>query len=1001
MTWRHTVYGGVFSLAPVRGFLERVFGNDPQSLDARRPGESALYALTVTADGRPLLGSQELSGCAWALGRTVSPGPSAATWLEGFDDAVAGCSAALEDLVADDDDTAEWTDAGQKIGLPVGYDELAEFAGLVAERFGVVNLLEPGEIRVLSVPISVKAEFAENTTDFLNSFFAADLALVAGAVENGRYGAALDAYLRGGESPDANLRVDVRERLDAVYERVAPRLTPLGRWPKNPEHPLALSQQFAVNTALSELLKGAGLLAVNGPPGTGKTTMLRDLLAAVVTERARRLADLPTPSAAFEGHSGWKTGGYQRSVNLWRDHLTGFEMVVASANNGAVENVSLELPLSSEIDLSADYFAELADRVIRKDKDGRVRLGDDGKPAKGWGLVAARLGNKRNRQQFVSSFWFGDRETKERGLQDILREYENTGGGPGWPEAVKAFRRAEREVADLQKARTASYERIAELPRAEREQRDLSATLDSARERRADIRRQIDAAMRHVSASFEEMNGREAEREKHHRFKPGLLTALFTFGRAFRDWHAEDVLLMAAVKEAKGRQKAAANAVERLRGAERDVLAEGTRLERRLTALTDRIDNLRATLDAARTKWGEMLPGREWWTDEEFREKSAPWTDREWNEARTRLFLAALRLHQAFLAAQAERMTRNLRAAVDVLQGAVPYDAPEEAVLAAWQSLFFVVPLVSTTFASFDRVFPHLGQEALGWLFIDEAGQAAPQLAAGAIWRSRRAIVVGDPLQLEPVVSLPYTTQQALRRHHSVDETWLPSDTSVQRLADQSNRYGTYLPADDDRVWVGAPLRVHRRCDQPMFDVSNEVAYDGLMVYGVVRSSPFPDPRRTEPHHVPPPESKWIDVAATESDGHWVPAEGTALRLVLTQLRDACGIQPSQVFVITPFRDVADQIVRIAQEFKGLRGGTIHTAQGKEADVVVFVLGGDPRRPGAKAWAAQKPNLVNVAATRARHRLYVIGDHTAWSQQRYFKVLARELPRHDPVRREL
>lgn len=44
---------------------------------------------------------------------------------------------------------------------------------------------------------------------------------------------------------------------------------------------------------------------------------------------------------------------------------------------------------------------------------------------------------------------------------------------------------------------------------------------------------------------------------------------------------------------------------------------------------------------------------------------------------------------------------------------------------------------------------------SLSWLLIDEAGQALPQAAIGAIMRAKRSIVVGDPLQIPPVVSLP------------------------------------------------------------------------------------------------------------------------------------------------------------------------------------------------------------------------------------------------------
>jgi superfamily I DNA and/or RNA helicase len=70
------------------------------------------------------------------------------------------------------------------------------------------------------------------------------------------------------------------------------------------------------------------------------------------------------------------------------------------------------------------------------------------------------------------------------------------------------------------------------------------------------------------------------------------------------------------------------------------------------------------------------------------------------------------------------------------------------------------------------------------------------------------------------------------------------------------------------------------------------------------------------------------------------------------------------------------------------KSGTIHTAQGKEADVVIVVLGGNPKSTGAKAWAASKPNLLNVAVSRGKKRLYVIGDVGLWRRHNHFSAMA-------------
>jgi superfamily I DNA and/or RNA helicase len=391
--------------------------------------------------------------------------------------------------------------------------------------------------------------------------------------------------------------------------------------------------------------------------------------------------------------------------------------------------------------------------------------------------------------------------------------------------------------------------------------------------------------------------------------------------------------------------------------------------------------------------------------------------DEEFAAARSRLFLAALDLHRAVLAAEPELMWKNLRAAIDVVNGDAPSDLPQRIVLAAWQMVFFVVPVISTTFASVSRMFDGLGREALGWLFIDEAGQAAPQAAVGALWRSQRAVVVGDPRQLEPVVTLPWSGQKRLCRQSGADLQWAPQSASVQSVADRLNTFGTWLPEPDGQAytWVGSPLRVHRRCDELMFKVSNKIAYDNMMVYGVTGREPFEVLKK----------SAWLDVVAHPTGSKWNPSEGeyvaATLDAVINRIRQKMDDEDDEkedpgekpewaksvearkteftrrvtdaVFIISPFRDVVSELRKVADrrlppEAKR-QVGTIHTTQGKEADIVILVLGTATDQAGSRKWASQTPNLLNVAVTRARRRLVVIGDHRNWSLCRNFRTLAQ------------
>ncbi|MGW7577534.1 AAA domain-containing protein [Streptomyces sp. NPDC054765] len=149
-----------------------------------------------------------------------------------------------------------------------------------------------------------------------------------------------------------------------------------------------------------------------------------------------------------------------------------------------------------------------------------------------------------------------------------------------------------------------------------------------------------------------------------------------------------------------------------------------------------------------------------------------------------------------------------------------------------------------------------------------------------------------------------------------------------------------------------------------------------------------------------------------------VPEEGRALTHMLTMLHLEWGVGLARVRIISPFRDVVFGCARAVRDmhledhvpagddarahrkqvsaFLKDHIGTVHTMQGKEADVVILVLGTHPRHGAhARAWAAETPNLLNAAVSRAKRRLFVIGDQDSWRKEPHFELQAEtdRLPR--------
>jgi hypothetical protein len=650
---------------------------------------------------------------------------------------------------------------GDREPRPLGGGDLRRFAAVLSERLGVADALRPGGLRVRSYLVDADRAAEQTAPSFLNSCYAGDLARVAAAVADGEAGAGLTAYLTGSAGINAGRRVDVRARPEAVWHGCLPGRIPAGRWPADLDRPLALGQQFAVNEIFACLGDAPGLIAVNGPPGTGPTTLLRDLIAAVVVTRAERLADLASPADAFVPEARYRRppGDARPAVTPLNPSLTGAEIVVASSANGAVENVTAKIPGPDGI---GARWRESAARVDYFTATARLVHGDGA-----WALIVARLGNPADRRAFTERFWWGAPGRPDGGLVDLLGRL--AGGTVDWDAARAEFLAARGKVAALADERAEAALALSRLPGLRREAAAAYDAITVVEDRLRTLASQRVAAERSLRADWHRYGATLQALDAHARVKPGLLALLATRFRAQREWRARRDSLEEA-------RRGHASVVDSAQWAAAQIQAEFAVAVRERAAASATLRRLSAECAAShaaavrgREQWGRHFPsGPESFAEPSdacagtWRELAAPWADEEFAAARTELFLAALALHKALVSAQADRVRRNLSALVDFLSGK---DQPDDqALLAAWQTLFLLVPAVSTTFASLPAMFGGLGPESIGWLLVDEAGLAPPQQAAGAIWRAKRTVVVGDAMQFGPVMAPPGGGQQALLR---------------------------------------------------------------------------------------------------------------------------------------------------------------------------------------------------------------------------------------------
>ncbi|MFI7611413.1 AAA domain-containing protein [Nonomuraea terrae] len=687
------------------------------------------------------------------------------------------------------------------------------------------------------------------------------------------------------------------------------RLSPM---PPTREHGLNAEQNQAVSACCA-----AGLHAIWGPPGTGKTRVIAHALRAL---RAAGKSVL-----LVSGTNVAVDNALQRAAELATDLLPGQFVRVGAPTVRAVaedERLALAQLVRGSLEQVERERLAIADRIDDTRADPRLAAAREaGEHLRGFDPVAhaaatARIAASADKQQHL------ERCERARTHRDQARRH------------CEKLDELVRQAESAWLEREADRRLHAEAARLRTELDDYHRTADRASLRLASQ----DDALR-------DLQDRLGEQE--------------TWSRWKRMRRATE--LKALRTEADQAERALADSRQRL-GQIRDALARyAPDLRQRIAACEQAASCSQAEIarhDAERT----ML------------RRQAATAQRSYQQAQATLGRAEHALNalpdvpeptpeDLALAQHADdtglptlhaRLRELEQAAHEPMQQLILLEQQHEKVLArrrrlerdAEQELINSAQVVATTHAML-RMRPAVHRRSYDHVLIDEASACYPAEVLYALSRATHgASLLGDFMQNGPIVDLP--------EPHSPDvTTWLARDAF------------TALGIDGRHPVPGCvTLSTQYRFGPAINELANRLAYGGRLVVG----RPIADEIVLIDTSGLPPEL--VSVRRDSGSPCW--AVGPLLARALAEHHLAGG--ETSVGVITPYRDELDLITDVFTDTDvdaRVEAGTIYRFQGREFDTAIVDLVEDGwsriarNMPGAR-------RTVNVAVTRARQLLYLI-----------------------------
>lgn len=245
---------------------------------------------------------------------------------------------------------------------------------------------------------------------------------------------------------------------------------------------------------------------------------------------------------------------------------------------------------------------------------------------------------------------------------------------------------------------------------------------------------------------------------------------------------------------------------------------------------------------------------------------------------------------------------------------------------------------------------------------IDEASQCDIASMLPLLYRAKRAVIIGDDKQLSHISTISKKQDAKLIEKNRVSMSWCYSQTSL---------FAKACELCPDIVM----LKDHHRSHGDIIEFSNKEFYGGSLRIATI----YQNLKRPSDEEL---GLRWIDTPGTahRSKSGSLVNETEADAVVMEIKRLVAKQYVGSIGVVTPFRAQAEHIRGIIESDSVLTQrdilvDTVHKFQGDERDVMIFSpVISKGTTAGSMLFLKNNGNLFNVAITRAKAVLVVVGD---------------------------